>query len=836
MNIRHSNLPAMGIAAEVNSKLRDSQCLVVTAPPGAGKSTLLPLTILEGLDGIMDDGDCGKVLVLEPRRIAARQIAMRMAEMIGEDVGETVGYRVRFENKVSKRTRIEVVTEGILTRMLVDDATLEGVSVVIFDEYHERNIHSDVALALAREAQTLIRPDLRIVIMSATIDATAICKALSAPLVESEGRMFPVEIVRAAEEPAADGMVQAVVDSIVAAHRNHGGDILAFLPGQAEIMRCKDMLDGRLGTTQICPLYGMLTPAEQSRAIAPSKDGDRKVVLATNIAETSLTIEGVRVVIDSGFHRTLVYDGRTGLSHLETVRISMDMAKQRAGRAGRVAEGVCYRLWTLATEHRMAECRVPEILEADLAPVLLDIASWQGCADTDTVMQLQWMTPPPAAKVRQAQQLLTMLGALDADGKLTAHGKRLCKLPCHPRIAQMLIRGDESADERDVARALAADIAALLEEKDPMAGGDDCDINMRIIALREARRRRSLRQWERIERVAEQYRRMVRVEADNDVPDPHLTGELIAAAYPERIAKSCGVNTFRMANGEEVMLAHTDAVSANEWIAIASVNSGGRVFLASALDVKDVEYLMRERDNVSWNSKQGCVVAQRERGIGQLLIDSRPLHNINKEDIVGIICEAARKDGRSMFSLDERVQNMQLRIAAVSEWHPELALPDVTTDALLQNADRWLPLYIGKATTTAELRKIDVAEALWAMLDYDQQLAVARLAPTHLQVPTGSRIRVEYRVGAELPVLRVRLQECFGLKDTPRVDDGKRPVLMELLSPGFKPVQLTQDLGSFWQNTYFEVRKELRRRYPKHYWPDNPLEAEPTRGVRRSEK
>lgn len=841
------NLPAAAIADDVNRQLLESQCLVVTAPPGAGKSTLLPITIQRGLNAVMQQADCGKVIVLEPRRLAARQIAMRMAQMLDEPVGKTVGYRVRFENKTSASTRIEVVTEGILTRMLIDDPMLEGVAVVIFDEFHERSIHSDVALALTREAQALVRPDLRLVIMSATIDATSICNALAAPLIESQGRMFPVEVIRAKEEGDVSLLPENVARCIMEAHRNHEGDILAFLPGQGEIMRCKEALGAALGATSILPLYGNLSPKEQQQAIMPSQEGERKVVLATNIAETSLTIEGVRVVVDSGFYRTLVYDERSGLSHLETVRISMDMANQRSGRAGRVAEGVCYRLWTLATEHRMLENRKPEILEADLTPMLLDVVAWQNAVygDDDNI-QMKWLTEPPVARIAAARSLLQMLGAIDGKGILTAHGRRLATMPCHPRMAQMLITASTAS-----LKALACDLAALLEEKDPMADSGDCNASTRIIALREARKRGAIGRWERINRAAMQYRNMLTdakgacaLREDNSVPDPQHVGLLIAAAYPERIAYNDSLNHYRLANGENASLqasAKDTMAMAAEWIAIANMNSqhsregrGGTIFLASPVDIADLQWLVTERDNVSWNSKQGCIVAQREQRIGLLQVSAKPIHDVPKEKLLHIVCEAARKDGRSMFSFDDDVQNMQQRVAAVREWHPELSLPDISTEAVLQCAAEWLPLYIGKATTAQELRKIDLTQALWTLLSYEQQMEVNRIAPTHLTVPTGSRIKVEYRTGAELPVLRVRLQECFGLTDTPRVDDGRRPVLMELLSPGFKPVQLTQDLASFWQGTYFEVRKELRRRYPKHYWPDNPLEAEPTRGVKKS--
>ena len=442
-------LPVWNVVEEVNSLLAHHPSIVLTAPPGAGKSTLSPLTVLDAIEE-------GRVIVVEPRRIATIQIAERMSAMIGEPVGNTVGYRVRFDTKVSASTRIEVITEGILLRMLVEDPTLDGISVVMFDEFHERSLASDTALALVREAQGIIRPDLHLVIMSATIDTDNICRSLNAPLVESQGRMYDVEILHGEEATVYDCASQ-VASAIMKAHREHEGDILAFLPGQAEIMKCSEILGDSLGSTYIFPLYGMLTPQQQRRAIMPSHEGERKLVLATSIAETSLTIEGVRVVVDSGFCRRMVFDPRSGLSHLDTVRISLDMARQRTGRAGRVGEGVCYRLWTLATEHRMDECRKPEIVEADLSSVLLDISAW-GAED---IMSLPWLTPPPQSNVAQARQLLLMLDAIYDNGRITPHGKRLASLPCHPRIAQMLLSA-----ETDSLKELAADIAAILEEKD----------------------------------------------------------------------------------------------------------------------------------------------------------------------------------------------------------------------------------------------------------------------------------------------------------------------------------------------------------------------------------
>ena len=797
---------------KVNSLLASHHRLVVTAPPGAGKSTLLPLSILQGIEqGTLPSG---KILLLEPRRLAARQIAERMAELLGEQVGRTVGYRIRFENKTSSQTRIEVLTEGILTRMLVDDPTLDGISMVLFDEFHERNIHTDVALALTREAQRIVRPDLRIVLMSATIDTTALCQALDAPLVESTGRMYPVKVLRSEEE---------LVPLIRRVHRELEGDILVFLPGEADIRRTQEALGENLAPTHVYPLYGILPFQEQRAAIAPSREGERKIVLATPIAETSLTIQGVRVVIDTGLCRKMVFNQQNGLSHLETVQISLDMAIQRMGRAGRVAPGTCIRLWSLADEHRMAPCRMPELLDADLAPIVLSAAAW-GESD---ILRLPWLTPPPSAHIAQARQLLQLLGALDEDGRITPHGKRLASLPCHPRIAQMLLLCHTQEQ-----RQLACDIAAILEEKDPLGAPlNDADIRSRLAVSNH-----------RIRQISLQYQHILQHldasdKGHDDAPVPtHIdAGTLLAYAYPERIAKAeqNGCGRFRLANGETAFVETQDDLSGYDWIAIASLNyhaGGGRIFLAAPLSLADIDPLLHRQERVTWDAKRGTIIAQSEYRIGTLVVRTEPIRNA---DTAQLIAQAAQRDGRSMLDFNDEVQNLQLRVATVSDWHPELELPDLSSDVVLQSAPEWLPFYVGKASTVAELKKIDLCTALWGLLSYEQQQEVERLAPTYIVVPSGSRIRLEYRQGADHPILRVRLQECFGLTDTPRVDDGKRPILMELLSPGFKPVQLTQDLRSFWNDTYFEVRKELRRRYPKHSWPDNPLESEAVRGVKR---
>ena len=861
-----ASLPASQIAVGVNDALHTNSSLVVTAPPGAGKSTLLPLTILSSL------GEGEKILMLEPRRLAARQIAERMAQMLGEQVGETIGYRVRFESRVSKRTRIEVLTEGILTRMIVDDATLDGVSVVIFDEFHERSINSDLALALTRQAQQIIRPDLKVVIMSATIDTSNICAALQAPLIESEGRMFPVELHYADEDTDPRDIAAAAASTTIEAYKKYEGDILVFLPGQAEIERCYELLSKSqhftaspsqpintsthqhltTSTSQpttttphhltIHPLYGNLSPEDQRRAIAPSAPGERKIVIATPIAETSITIEGVRVVIDAGLCRQVVFDARTGLSHLETVRISMDMATQRMGRAGRVAEGVCYRLWTKASEHLMAEQRKPEIEEADLALMLLDTAAF-GESDAEA---LPWLTMPPRAGVFKAKELLTALGAIDENGNITSIGKRMATLPCHPRIARMILATTNltTSTSHHNNTSLACDIAALLEEKDPLSETGGTDLTLRLSALRAARRKKQLGRWQRIAKIAAEYRRMAHTDEDNRDPAQTEVGLLVAYAYPERIAHSTNsIGGYRLASGANVQLDAADQQSAHSWLAVASLYSAtgttGRVFLAAPIAPDDLEKeFVKEVDNIAWDTKQGCVVMQREQRIGKLILSQKPIHDADKERLKGIVCEAMKKDGLTMMAWSEKaVEQVQRRVAQVAAWHPEMALPDVSTEHLLSTAADWLPFYLEEGgrvkTSVQELRKLNLAEIIWNILPYEAQLEVDRLAPTHIEVPTGSHIRIDYRSGAEAPVLSVRLQECFGMERTPCVDDGRQPLLMELLSPGFKPVQLTQDLASFWQGTYFEVRKELRRRYPKHYWPENPLEAEAVRGVKR---
>ena len=811
-------LPVASVAPAVNASLRENPCLVVTAPPGAGKSTLLPLTLLEAFPQ-------GKILMLEPRRLAARCVAGRMAYLLGETVGETVGYRIRFEQRISGRTRIEVLTEGILTRMLTEDPALEGVGIVVFDEFHERSLVTDTALALVRASRSLLRPDLRVVVLSATLDAGPVCQALSAPLIESEGRQFPVRIRHGDTECDARNVSSVVARAVLQAHREEDGDILAFLPGEGEIRQTAQLLGDALGDTRICPLYGMLSAAEQDAALAPSPPGGRKVVLATPVAETSLTIEGGRTVVDSGLCRQPVFDPQRGLTRLETVRISLDRAAQRTGRAGRLGPGVCYRLWSMAAERRMAPQRKPEILEADLSEMVLGAAAWgEPCPE-----RLPWLTPPPLPGLRSARETLTAVGALDDQGRITPLGRAMAAFPCHPRLAGMLLRADSP-----VRKSLAADLAAILSERDPLPGETESGLDLRVNALRRHRGG-----WPRLAHSAAQFRKMVRAQQDDAPADPFEIGALCAAAYPERIGKAlqAGSGTFQLAAGGEAVLPGGDTLTGAAWLVAASLHDradgAGKIFLAAPVDVHDLEPFVREKDAVFWDRNAGAVAARRERRIGALLVESKPLPEEMRAAVSRVICAAAPKEGRTMFDFSDEVTTLQRRIAVAAAWHPELSFPDVGTDTLLARAADWLPPVIGRASSVAELRKIDLAPVIYGFLSYSQQQALERIAPSHVTVPTGSRIRVEYGAPEAAPVVRVRLQECFGLERTPCVDEGRRPVLMDLLSPGFKSVQRTADLPSFWSEAYFEVRKELRRRYPKHAWPEDPLHAEPVRGVKK---
>lgn len=817
------SLPITEVIPEVKTTLETHTSIIISAPPGAGKSTLLPLALL-------DEPWLGnkKILMLEPRRLAARTIAMRMADLLGEKVGETVGYRIRFDNKVSARTRIEVVTEGILTRMLQSDNALEKVGLVIFDEFHERSIYADIALVLCRESQQILRPDLRLVIMSATLNIPQLSAILKAPVVESKGKQYPVELIHTGQRDLMlmPEMTARVISQAIA---NDQGDILAFLPGEGEIRRCEEILKQQLKHISIHPLYGQLPPVAQMAAILPHRQGLRKVVLATSIAETSLTIEGVSVVVDSGYGRTLRFDAGTGLSRLATIEISRDMADQRAGRAGRLGPGKCYRMWSLADDSRLQEHRLPEISESDLAPMMLDLAIW-GITD---IRQLQWPTEPPKGHMAQAVDTLHLLGALE-NNKITPHGKEMARLPCHPRLAHMLIMAKQSGQ-----LPLATDLAAILEERDPMPRETGIDINLRVEMLRRVRsQKRETRGWNRVIQVAEAYRQLFINQPDNGTFDPFETGLLLVHAYPERIASARPGNNaqFQLSNGSYAMASHTDDLAHEPWLSVAHMDARegtGKIFLAAPLNPKDLAPLVKKTDNITWDSRKGALTATTDLRIGHIVLQSRPLSHPNPDQITEAICKEIEKNGAHLLNFDEKVQQWQNRIQSLRKWHPASLWPDVTTPTLLKHCREWLAPYLNQVRKNDDLKKLDLLNILHFHLNHQQQNELNQLAPTAIEVPSGSKIQLHYSPDGSAPVLAVRLQEMFGLADTPTVNNGTQAVLLHLLSPGYKPVQVTSDLRSFWNTTYFEVRKELRNRYPRHVWPDDPWTEKAIRGVKR---
>jgi ATP-dependent helicase HrpB len=838
-------LPIGAVLPRVRAAFTGANRVIVQAPPGAGKSTLLPLALLDEpwLGG-------GKILMLEPRRLAARGVATWMAHLLDEPVGRTVGYRLRLDTKVSAMTRIEVVTEGVLTRMLQDDPTLEGAGLLLFDEFHERSLHADLGLALSLDVQATVRPDLRIGILSATLD-TAMLSALldDAPCVTAQGRSFPVE-VRHDPTPAPGELETHVARVVRRALAEHDGDVLVFLPGAAEIRRAAGRLQAQEPgpNVDVHPLYGDLGYDAQQRAITPSPRGRRKVVLATAIAETSLTIEGITVVVDAGLSRRARFDPRTGMTRLTTGRLSRASAEQRRGRAGRLQPGVCYRLWSAATDAALEEFAPPEILEADLAPLALELAAWGSCDPA----RLRWPTPPPAAPYAQALTLLRGLGALDARDRITAHGRAMNRLGAHPRIAHMLIaaRGLGRIDD-------ACAVAALLEERDVLRtepGARVTDLRVRLEALagkaapapagarfdRGAleRARQLARNWRRaLERLGREPPRT------GTVDDADAAGILVALAYPDRIAhaRGRGDGAYLLANGRGAGLDRSDPIARSEFLGIADLDLGdrdARVYAAAPLSraalTAHFGALIESVEIIGWDARAQAVLARREERLGAILLAERAIERGDGAALVPAMIDGIRQLGIAALPWTGAARQWQQRVAfvralgvpGVSE-----ALPDASDAALTATFETWLAPFLTGVTRRADLARIDLDAALAAMLAYDLRRQLDALAPTHLAVPSGSSIRLDYGRGPA-PVLAARLQELFGLRESPRVGGGRVPVLVEILSPASRPVQLTQDLAGFWARGYFEVRKELKGRYPRHYWPDDPATAVATRRVR----
>jgi len=822
------DLPVKDVIPKIQKELTNSATLIIKAPPGAGKSTLLPLALMNEpwLTG-------KKILMLEPRRLAAKTIANRMADLLGERVGDSVGYRIRFESKIGKQTKIEVLTEGILTRMIHEDNALEDVGLVIFDEFHERSIHADVAMALCRETQAILRDDLRILVMSATIDMPELSKMLNSPIVESLGRQFPVTVNYTGDfDNDLRLLPESAARTIKMALGKHEGDVLVFLPGQGEIKKCEEILERSLNGVMIHPLYGQLPSNQQFSAIMPNKEGKRKVVLATNIAETSLTIEGVKVVIDSGFERTARFNPSTGLSRLETIQNAKDSADQRAGRAGRLSAGTCYRMWTSATQYQLDEQRKPEIEHADLTSLVLDMAQW-GIADAG---ELSWVTPPPKGNIIKAAKLLHELDALGND-RITAHGKQLHRLPTHPRIAHMLIKAKENGT-----LALATDIAPLLEERDPLANDAGVNINLRIHALRRFRREKvGNKRFSRIEKIASQYRSMFKLKVDNSYFDDYDTGLLLAFAYPERIAcaRPSSNGKYQMANGQLASVDYKDDLANEAWLAIAHVNDRkgmGKIFMASPLNPDDLLPLAKKQEIITWNSKKGGLITNEDMRIGNIVVKSKRIRNADKDLVLAALTTAIKKEGRALLNWDEEVEQWQNRVLSLRKWHPIEDFPDVSTDTLLATNEVWLSPYLNNVRRPDDLKKINLKEVLQYSLSGTHQQKLNSLAPSKIEVPSGSIIRLNYQASGTDPILAVRLQECFGMTETPQVNGGKVNALMHLLSPGFKIVQITADITSFWDNAYFDVRKDLRNRYKRHFWPEKPWEEEAIKGSRKWKK
>jgi ATP-dependent helicase HrpB len=839
-----SRLPIEDVLPTLCRALTEGRNALLTAAPGAGKTTRVPLALLDApwLDG-------KKLLMLEPRRLATRAAAHRMAATLGESVGDTVGYRMRLDTKVGLETRIEVVTEGILARLLQQDPALSDYAIVLFDEFHERSLQADTGLALCLESQRLFRPDLRLLVMSATLDCGPVADLLGrAPVIACDGKMFPVE-TRYLDRPLSGHLDLAVVQSIRRSLSQEQGSLLVFLPGMAEIRRVeRKLLDLNLvSNILIAPLHGDLPQDAQDRAIAPAQPGMRKIVLATSIAETSLTIDGVRVVIDAGLLRVPRFDPRSGLTRLETIRVTQDSAEQRRGRAGRLGPGVCSRLWTSVEHQSLALRRPPEMLDADLAPLLLELALW-GTANPS---ELSWLTPPPPGAMAQARELLTALGALTPDGHTTPHGKQLAELPLHPRLAHMVLM----AVPLQLGN-LACELASLLSERDILRGPSgwrNADLRLRLDILHgqydhAAGATVDRAACQRVTRTAHLWQRQLpRSARSNQLDSLDEVGLLLALAYPDRIAQRQSGNDARylMTNGRGALFPNPDPLSSEEYLVIADLDGGtqwARINLATPLRLRDLEALygdqIRMVDDVLWDESAQTVCATRQRRLGSLILSEQGLSKPDPSRITTALLQGIRRAGLDRLVWTTELRQWQARVKFLRRIEgQESRWPDLSDEALLQTLDDWLGPYLSGLTTLDRITRLDLAQPLHAFLSWEQSRQLEHWAPTHLTVPSGSNVRVEYDT-PDLPILAVRLQEMFGCRETPRVVGGKIPVILHLLSPAKRPVQVTRDLASFWANAYQEVRKELRGRYPKHHWPENPLTAEPTHraksGINRS--
>ncbi|MEJ2529063.1 MAG: ATP-dependent helicase HrpB [Gammaproteobacteria bacterium] len=834
------DLPVNSILPELRSLLASSTTAVLSAPPGSGKTTLVPLALLdqEWLKG-------KKILLLEPRRLAARASAARMATLLGEEVGERVGYQVRFDRCVSGKTRIEVVTEGILTRRMQHDPDLTDVGMIIFDEFHERSLHGDLALALALDLVTSLREDLRLLVMSATLDTQAVSSALfDAPVVTADGRSYPVAINYLTTEPNRRTH-EYVAAAVLQALNSELGDILVFLPGTGEIRSTLDLLTQHTGCagTVLCPLYGDLSRQEQDQAILPDPQGRRRVVLATSIAETSLTIEGISTVIDSGWSRLPRFDPNSGLSRLVTQRVSRAAAEQRAGRAGRMGPGVCYRLWSESTQSSLQPFAPPEIEESDLASLVLELAQWGVAEPAD----LRWLTPPPMGAVAQAKELLQGLDAIDSGGRITPAGKDMAGMGAHPRLAHMLLVSQDRGQEQ-----LAADLAALLTERDLInrahreSVGVDLRHRLEILDIFRQQGASAARDvgadvsaCRRVELASRQLWRRLDRPKKATLP-PISVAALLATAYPDRIAQCRGGDGsgYLLSSGRGVRLPEADQLAGSEYLVVAQMDAGrrdGRVFLAERVTKSEIRESLsahiRRCSSIEWDRHAEAVTAHSQERLGSLTLNRKRLQDPDAELVMAAMLDGIRDMGLDALPWSEQSREWQARVCSLRLWQRDAAWPDLSDATLLQTLDGWLAPWLDGITTRDHLRRVNLVAILRNLLEWQQQQLVDRLAPSHIQVPSGSRVKLQYRPGEE-PILAVRLQEMFGLMDTPTICDGRVKLVLHLLSPARRPIQVTGDLRGFWDRTYAEVKKELKGRYPKHYWPDDPMRAQPTSRVR----
>lgn len=816
-------LPIDAALPELTRTLESNNAAVLVAPPGAGKTTRVPLALLDApwLKG-------RKIIMLEPRRIAARASAERMAKTLGERAGETVGYRVRFGSKISRATRIEVVTEGIFSRQILDDPELNGVAAVLFDEFHERSLDADLGLALARDAQTGLREDLRILVMSATLDGARVGKLLGdAPVIASEGRAFPVEtryLGRKADAP----LERQMADAIATALRADPGSVLAFLPGAAEIRRTQNFLGERVhdASIEIVPLFGALDAAVQDRAIQPAPKGQRKVVLATSIAETSLTIEGVRIVVDSGMARVPRYEPDIGLTRLETVRASRAAVDQRRGRAGRTEPGVCYRLWDEPQTASLAAYTQPEILSADLSSLVLDLAQW-GVRDPAT---LAFLDPPPAPALKEANALLAELGALDGDGRITAEGKSLRALALPPRLARMIVDSHRAGAGEE-----AADIAAVLTERG--LGGDSVDLDYRLDQFRRDRSPRASSARSLSQRWASQVAAEAPASSVAQAGGELSTGVMLAFAFPDRVARNRGNGSFVLANGRGAAVEQTSSLARAPYIAVAELTgtaAQGRILLAAPIAQEEIERRFADQieiaEEISFDRGAMALRARRKKSLHAITLSEAPMALSPSAETAkifagGLIAAGLDKLPWSKSSKQWRDRVMFLRKAEGDSW------PDLSDDALAATSETWLEPVLYDKISLKELSSGDLSDAVMTLLPWDLRARLEREAPTHFEAPTGTMLAIDYEA-EQGPTIAVRLQELFGLNTHPSIAKGAVPLVLELLSPAQRPVQVTRDLPGFWRGSYVAVRSDLRGRYPRHPWPEDPANAVPTRRVK----